>query len=69
MFQVLILFLTPFLANQMTITERNQMQFRLRKEMYYHAQQADWCREQILSLNREFKEQDLNLAKEMFNAN
>ena len=53
----------------MTITERNQMQFRLRKEMHYHAQQADWCREQILSLTREFKEQDLDLAKEMFNAN
>jgi len=53
----------------MTITERNQMQHRLRQEMHYHAQQADWCREQILSLTREFKEQDLNLAEELFSAN
>ena len=45
------------------------MQFRLRQEMTYHAQQADWCREQILSLTREFKEQDLDLSKEMFDAN
>ena len=53
----------------MTITERNQMQFRLRKELYYHAQQVDWCREQILRLTREYKEQNLNLHQEMFNAN
>ena len=45
------------------------MQHRLRREMHYHAQQADWCREQILSLTREFKEQNLNLYKEMFDAN
>ena len=53
----------------MPINERNQMQHRLRKEMYHHAQQADWCREQILSLSREFKEQNLDLAKELFNDN
>lgn len=53
----------------MTITERNQMQQRLRDEMYHHAHQADWCREQILALNREYKEQNLDLSEEMFNAN
>jgi hypothetical protein len=53
----------------MTITERNHMQQRLRNEMYHHAQQADWCREQILALSREYKEQNLNLFEEMFNAN
>jgi hypothetical protein len=51
----------------MTITERNRMQRRLREEMYRHAQQVDWCREQILSLNREYKNQNLNLHQEMFN--
>ena len=51
----------------MTITERNHMQQRLRNEMYHHAQQADWCREQILSLSREYKEQNLDLYKELFN--
>ena len=51
----------------MTITERNHMQQRLRNEMYYHAQQSDWCREQILALSREYKEQNLDLYKEMFN--
>ena len=50
----------------MTITERNYMQTRLREEMYHHAFQADWCREQILQLNREYKEQNLDLYKEMF---
>ena len=53
----------------MTITERNYMQHRLREEMYYHAHQVDWCREQILRLNREYKEQNLNLHEELFNAN
>jgi len=52
----------------MTITERNYMQQRLRDEMYHHAFQADWCREQILALTREYKEQNLDLYKEMFNA-
>ena len=50
----------------MTITERNYMQTRLREEMYRHAYQVDWCREQILALNREYKEQNLDLYKEMF---
>ena len=50
----------------MTITERNHMQQRLRNEMYYHARQADWCREQILALTREYKEQNLDLYKELF---
>ena len=50
----------------MTITERNHMQQRLRNEMYYHAQQADRCREQILALSREYKEQNLNLHEELF---
>ena len=53
----------------MTITERNRMQQRLRDEMYYHAHQTDWCREQILALSREYKEQNLNLYQEMFHAN
>ena len=52
---------------KMTITQRNHMQQRLRNEMYYHAQQADWCREQILALSREYKEQNLDLYKELFN--
>jgi len=50
----------------MTITERNHMQQRLRNEMYHHARQADWCREQILALTREYKEQNLDLSKELF---
>ena len=53
----------------MTLTERNYKQNKLREEMYHHAHQADWCREQILRLNREYKEQNLNLHQEMFNAN
>lgn len=53
----------------MTITERNHMQQRLRNEMYHHARQADWCREQILALTREYKEQNLDLYKELFHDN
>ena len=54
---------------KMTITERNHMQQRLRNEMYYHARQSDWCREQILALTREYKEQNLDLYKELFHDN
>ena len=57
------------LMRKMTITERNHMQQRLRNEMYHHARQADWCREQILALTREYKEQNLDLYKELFNDN
>jgi hypothetical protein len=53
----------------MTITERNYQQNKLREEMYYHSQRADECREEILRLTRAYKEQTLNLYKEMFNAN
>ena len=53
----------------MTLTERNYQQNKLREEMYYHSQRADWCREEILRLTREYKEQNLNLYQEMFNAN
>ena len=53
----------------MTITELNHKLFKLREKMYYHSQQADYCREEILSLNRKYKEQDLDLHQEMFNAN
>lgn|GEM_PF-5632425 len=53
----------------MTITERNYKQNKLREQMYHHSQQADWCREEILRLTREYKEQNLNLHQEMFKAN
>ena len=52
----------------MTITERNYMQTRLREEMIKHCRAADDCHEEILRLNREYKEQNLDLM-EMFNAN
>ena len=53
-------------AEKMTITERNYKQNKLREQMYHHSQQADWCREEILRLTREYKEQNLNLYMEMF---
>ena len=53
----------------MTLTERNYKQHKLREEMYHHSQRADWCREEILRLTREYKEQNLNLYQEMFNVN
>ena len=53
----------------MTITERNYKQNKLREKMYHHSEQADCCRLEILQLNREYKEQNLDLYKEMFNAN
>ena len=51
----------------MTLTERNYKQTKLREEMYYHSQRADWCREEILRLTREYKEQNLDLHQELFN--
>jgi hypothetical protein len=51
----------------MTLTERNYKQNKLREQMYYHYEQADWCRLEILELNREYKEQNLNLYQELFN--
>jgi hypothetical protein len=53
----------------MTITERNHKQAGLREQMYHHARQVDWCHEEILRLNRQYKEQNLNLHQELFNAN
>jgi len=51
----------------MTLTERNYKQTKLREKMYHHSQRADWCREEILRLTREYKEQNLNLYQELFN--
>tara|TARA_R100000951_G_scaffold96560_1_gene85864 strand:- start:59 stop:220 length:162 start_codon:yes stop_codon:yes gene_type:complete len=51
----------------MTITERNYKQNKLREEMYFYARRVDWCREEILCLTREYKEQNLNLYQELFN--
>ena len=51
----------------MTITERNRKQYALREQMAHYKRQADWCQEQISQLNREYKEQDLDLHKELFN--
>jgi hypothetical protein len=57
------------MPTEMTITERNHKQAGLREQMYHHARQVDWCREEILRLTREYKEQNLDLYQEMFNAN
>lgn len=53
----------------MTITERNYFQTKLREQMLYHCREADECHREIIRLNRQYKEQNLNLYKEMFNAN
>ena len=50
----------------MTITERNYKQTLLREEMIRHCRVADNCHEEILRLNRQYKEQNLDLYKEMF---
>tara|TARA_B110000444_G_scaffold160478_1_gene150019 strand:+ start:288 stop:449 length:162 start_codon:yes stop_codon:yes gene_type:complete len=52
----------------MTITERNYMQNKLREQMLKHCRLADACHEEIIRLNRQYKEQNLDLHQEMFNA-
>ena len=53
----------------MTITERNRKQYGLREQMAHYKRQAEWCAEEIERLNRVYRDQDSDLAKEMFNAN
>lgn len=53
----------------MTITERNRKLAGLREQMDHYSRMGNWCREEMLRINREYKEQDLDLYKEMFNAN
>jgi len=51
----------------MTITERNQQQYDLRQKMYQAQQTAEFCKQQIARLNREYQAQfETPLFDEMF---
>ena len=51
----------------MTITERNQQQYDLRQEMHNAQQKAEFCKQQIARLNREYQAQfETPLFEEMF---
>jgi len=49
----------------MTITERNRKQHGLREQHRHYCRMADWCNEEIIRLNREYKEQNYNLYGEV----
>jgi len=51
----------------MTITERNHKLRGLREQMYHYSRLTDWCREEIVRVNRAYKEQNLDLYQELFN--
>jgi len=53
----------------MTITERNQKLYELRERLIKARQQVAWIEQEIWLTNEKYKNQDLDLYKEMFGAN
>ena len=50
----------------MTITERNQKLYELRESLIKARQQVAWIEQEIWLTNQKYKNQDLDLYKEMF---
>ena len=53
----------------MTITERNQKLFELREKLNKARAQVAWIEHEIWLTNDQYKNQDLDLYKEMFGDN
>ena len=52
---------------QMTITERNQLQYDLRQKMWQAQQTVEFCKNEIQRLNRVYQEQfEPDLFEQMF---
>jgi len=51
---------------QMTLTERNQKLYELRERLIKARQQVAWIEQEIWLTNERYKNQDLDLYKEMF---
>lgn len=52
----------------MTITERNQKLYELRKQLNQKRTELAWIEQQIWLANDEYDRQNLDLFKEMFSA-
>ena len=57
---------SSFLTNIMTITERNQKLYDLRKKLDQKKLEMAWIETEIMAVNSEYDRQNLNLFEEMF---
>ena len=53
----------------MTITERNQKLYDLREQLLKKRTELAWIEQEIWLTNEKYKNQDLDLYKEMFGTN
>ena len=54
-------------TTQMTLTEKNQMQYDLRQKMYQAQQTVEFCKQQIARLNEQYQQQfEPDLFQQMF---
>ena len=54
-------------TSKMTITERNQLQYDLRKKMYQAQQTVEFCKSEIARLNEQYQAQfEPDLYEQMF---
>ena len=57
---------SSFLTNIMTITERNQKLYDLRKKLDQKRLELAWIESEIMAVNSEYDRQNVDLYEEMF---
>ena len=57
---------SSFLTNIMTITERNQKLYELRKKLDQKRLELAWIETEIMAVNSEYDRQNVDLYEEMF---
>ena len=57
---------SSFLTNIMTITERNQKLYDLRKKLDQKRMELAWIETEIMAVNSEYDRQNVDLYEEMF---